>query len=507
MCLIVLAFVVVFVTDEPMNVMITMSVIVILLFLSSGSMLGAVNRIAISVSHDESVEMTLGRKIIFSLSYSFAAILIMAIWFIGYNPGSYQPDCIYQFSQAMTGVYSDWHPVLQTVFTYTIPLRITGGAVWAPVVFQLVFFSLSMGYMCETIHEYMGKRWAFLSLLYIILNPFTAQMMLYPWKDAPFAIMGMISVIIAFRIYVTGSEWADSWWRCLILSIVLSCTSIFRHNGILFSVPLLIAMVFIMKRRQWVITLTAFVVFTVLIKGGLYRAIDVNPDPQSVVQQVGLPLTIIGNVAKETPELMDEEVSEFVYKIAPQEVWENGYQLGNFGVMKYYAPINSQVIEDEGAWSILKMGIRCFYLSPRASFKAAFALTDLVYGVDLLDEGYIGSHIEDNSLGIVYNGNPRVVHILEIYYKLVRMHGINFFRQSAFSLLMMLTVLLSVCNLHLWNDWKKVLLVLPIFLYSFGTMLLLTDPASRFFFIGYLVCPVYLSLLTYDYKCVDGGSR
>ncbi len=496
LCLIFVAFIDVYVTDDVRILAVGTAAFAIVVYLISGFILDHISCIKMKTKDSDRAA---GRNRLKTfIIFAGITLAVMLLWFAGYCPGSFQGDCLSQVRQAMTGKYSDWHPVWQTLLIYTIPLKITGGWFGSMTFFQMIWFSLAAGYMCTVMEAHAGRPATVLAWAYIVLNPYTGQMMLYPWKDSAFAIAGLVSMTMTAQIIFGDDNWKTGWIRFVLFGIMLANTSLFRHNAILFTIPLIIALLFNMERRHWCKVVVSFIAFMLLIKVPVYNLLDVYREPQSVVQAVGLPMNIIANVAKETPELLDEETADFIYKIAPQETWESKYQLGNFGVIKYYCDINEQIIEDTGTIPIHIMGLKCFAYSPGPAVRAFFATTDIVYGIDILDRGHIGTQIETNDLGIHEQGNNAIANMLEIYYKIVRLHGFNYFRQTAFSLLLILVFALSVYHLNLWKDWKKILLILPVFSYAFGTMLLLTSPDSRFFYIIYPICPVILMLIIAD---------
>lgn len=494
--LIYIALVIVFISENPIFIISTTIIFYMLAYIISRYILTLLSKLQLTPPTSFTGK---DKLIVFAIS-SILCFAVMMIWFTGFRPGSFQGDCISQLTQAMTGKYNDWHPAWQTILVFSIPLKLTCGKLWAIVFFQMIWFSLAIGYMCTVIYEYAGRWWTVIAFVYIVLNPFTGQMMLYPWKDSIFSIAGLIAMIMICRIVSTNGAWADKPSHILLLAVIIANVSIFRRNGILFSVPLLLIMSIPLTFKQWSRIIIAFIVSLILIKGPLYNIMNVKTTFPTALQSVGLPMTIIGNVAKETPELMDPTIAEFVYSIAPQETWDSVYELGNFGKIRYYASINEQPFEDAGVLNISKMALKCFVISPKASFKALFALTDIVYGVDLNDDGYIGAQIEHNDLGLIYQGNPTVASLLTTYYKLFRLHGYNFLRQSAFSILFLLSLGLAKFDSFSINALKGIAYILPVYTYSFGTMLLLTSPDSRFFFITYLICPVYcvIVLLTHN---------
>ena len=493
-CLIVVAFTDVFVTDVIWHLAVVAIAVLAIAYNLVGYLFAAIGRISLKPQPAH----TSGQQTIIYMSTSMACMAVMLIWFIAYRPGSFQGDCLNQLGQALSDEYIDWHPVWHTLLFYKLPLTITSGRLWSMTLFQMIYCSLTVGYMCMVIYRYAGIKYMILSWIYVVLNPYTGQMMLYPWKDSAFAMASLIGVSMVvdtiMRKRSTGDEVSElkNIYRYVVLGVVLANAAVFRHNAILLVVPLMLAVLLYSEWRNWLVLLVAFLVAMFIIKVPVYNMVQADKVSQPVIQAVGLPLTIIGNVTVETPYMLDEELSDFVYSIAPREVWENGYTLGNFGVMKYYYEINETPIEEAGVMNIFRMGLKSLRYSPGPALKAFFALTDIVYGPDLLDEGYIGAHIEDNEFGLTENGNHTVAHILEVYYKIVRLHGYNFLRQSAASLMIVLTVFLSKYRLSTLAGWKASAIAIPMFIYAFGTMMLLTSPDSRFFYALYMMCPVMI---------------
>ena len=68
-------------------------------------------------------------------------------------------------------------------------------------------------------------------------------------------------------------------------------------------------------------------------------------------------------------------------------------------------------------------------------------------------------------------------------------------------MLILLLVILAKSRLNRWEDWKRILLVLPVFTYNFGSMLLMTHrgDALRFFQYTFYLVPLYLLLFFTNY--------
>jgi hypothetical protein len=231
----------------------------------------------------------------------------------------------------------------------------------------------------------------------------------------------------------------------------------------------------------------------------VYHFLNVEQPGERVIETMGLPLTVIGNVAKETPEQMDDELSKFVYSMATQEQWETRYVCGNFNSIKWVG-INTSVVEETGYYQMLKLMMKCFMVSPRASFKALFSLTDIVYGINTGLEGDVVPEITGNDYGIAYAGNQWIRTLLQDYSSLVNHSFLKYLRTYGVVIATIIVCIVGKINWKSWKRWKKLFLVLPIFFYDFGTMLLLTGEDSRFFYITFLLCPLLILFTLYEKK-------
>lgn len=436
---------------------------------------------------------------IFTVSAAIT-LAVMLLYFLAYSPGSFSWDSITQFEQVITGKYNDWHPVWHTFLFFTIPYKLFGKPS-AIVILQLLYFSLLMGYLSITICEICSKKAAAVTLAYLLLNPYTGYTMLYPWKDIAFAMGGLFCTIMALRL-ITKKKNAAKNWKLIVFGIVLASTTIFRHNAVLYTAPLLLLLILRLNKETWIKILIFFLAAFFFIKGPVYHILDVEKPDQRVEESMGLPLTIIGNVVKETPEAMDQELSDFVYAIAPQEMWDQYYYCGSFNSIKWKG-IDTTVVEEKGYLGMLRLMFKCFRLSPAASFRAFFALTDIVYGFETGLEGDNKPLIAENTYGIAYAGgsmHQTLSGFLESYAGFVNNSVFRYLRTYGIVLLAILFVGLGRLSFKSWKSWKKAFMMVPILAYDFGTMLFLTGADSRFFFITFLTAPL---IMIYEF-CREG---
>ena len=477
-------------------------VILLIIYFVASLILKAVGSISISKNTEKSKK----QKWIFFIINTVAAFLVFLFCFFAFKPGGISNDILNQYKQAITGHYSDWHPVLHTFVFYTIPIKLFG-SIEAAIIIQCIYFSLVVGFMGETIYEYLGLKASFITNLYVLSNPYVGSIAVYLWKDVAFAATGCLIMTLEARLYYSGNKQKKNYVLDLLLGILLACETLFRHNGILFTVPLIVALFLVCSPKKYIRIVISAVVFFILIKYGLYSALNVEKPGSRKIETLGLPINIIASAVKDNPDILDKEVVDFAHSIAPQEKWVNEYVIGDFNSIKW-AGVNLDIIEESSVKDILEYAIICIKENPKASLRGVFKLTNTVYMTDGYPPniGYDNIGIANNEYGFEYKGISTWAEIWRIYNSVYSETLLKYIKYIGFSLLLILCVGLSKCDLKTLNDWKKILLVLPVFVYSFGTMLLLTSSGdSRFFFIDFVVCPVCILILMLENKSNSQG--
>lgn len=388
------------------------------------------------------------------------ALLYLGLWYYYYYPGWLTGDSFWQMSQATSGVYSDWHPVLQTLLTFTFPLAVTNGWIGSIVLFQIVEFSVVLAYMVKTLLRYGNIRFTAIAYSLVLLNPVTATIIKQPWKDVSLAMFATLMSCYALNIS-QNKEWIRKPANLLAVAVVTAVTSIVRHNAILFTIPMAICIIHYINSTKMKILfpILAFSVFFI-IKGPIYDSLNVERPGNRVTETVGLPMIVIGEAVKESPELLDDEVLSFAYSIASPETWQDYYYSGDFNTIKFDGDINTVAIEQAGTVNVLKVMFSCIIESPRYSLKGLIDGTKMVYALTG-DISWASDFIPPKIL------NP----ILSTPLKYIVLYiGLGNFA-------------LILLSLQRKNGWFS----LPLLFHNFGTMLLLTGYDFRFFYITYPV--------------------
>lgn len=423
-------------------------------------------------------------------------LAVFLLYYAAYYPGSFSVDSFVQYEQVLTNHYNDWHPVLQTLLAFKLPLLLTGGWVGSIMLFQVVAFAAVLGYSFSVMEGIAGRRFTLVAMAYILLNPLTGNIATYPWKDTTFAIGALLSVAFAVRIYYTDGRWLRRKRNFALFAAVLAVTTVCRHNGILFTAPLLLAVFFQFDRKRVLVLTLAVAALVLLVKGPLYAALRVEQPGSRQVETLGLPMTVIGGAVTMAPEKTDPDILDFAYQVAPKAVWEKSFHRGNFNSVKWQPASDLSVIEEYGAGKILNMTWRCFKNSPYVSLVSLLQLMEGLYAFTGRNPASItpavnggnpyGLELSPLSPGAYEFINAAQTHITRFLPHVFLYYG-------AAHLLLILTML-SKCRLNRLRDWKKILFVLPVFCYNYGSALLLSsyEDIARFFYYTLPVLPVLL---------------
>ena len=310
--------------------------------------------------------MTRNTKIKFFCLFFSISFLLFFLVFLAQYPGAFSPDSMDQYRQVMTGVYNDWHPVWHTLLYFTLPLKLTDYSISATVFFQILKFSLLLGFMGITMYEYVGLKKTFLAIGFILINPLTLRIVMYPWKDVAFAMAGGLSMAFAVHVYFTKGNYLKKKRYVVLFSIAVVCATLFRHNAILFTLPLVFAVcMFLPWSRRILFVCCCFCLF-LTIKFPVYTLLDVKKPGNRVVETTCFPMSVIFYVVQNNPDVVNDEVNSFVASVTnanPELVDSYNYQIG-FNSIKWNG-IDAVAIEDAGRWNILKMMLHCFRVAPK----------------------------------------------------------------------------------------------------------------------------------------------
>jgi len=447
---------------------------------------------AVTIKTDASLTRTEHRRWIAWSGLITSGYLLLA--YIAHYPGGFGTDSLVQYEQAITGHYIDWHPFLHTLLFFKLPLLLSGGWTGSIVLFQLLLMAAAMTYAVHTVLRHTNKTAALLTLIFYLINPNTVNLYMFPVKDNAFSIGAILLTAFAVNIFFTKGEWIKHPLRALAFVLVFACTTCMRHNAILFTLPLLIAVMFFISRRSRLILAIFSLLLVLTVKLPLANALDVEAADRRKVETMGLPLNVIAAVVTYHPEALDDQTRTFAYQIADQAIWEECYTYGNFNHIKSDDRINLNTVEEYSVADILKMTLSCLRRAPQEALAGLVATTSPVYSLTDDYNAVFTVQITDNDLGIKAGGVGVMARLYAFFSNLASLvlsHLVHFIGTM---MLLLICAILAKSNLWRWADWKRLFLALPVLAYNFGSMLLMTHrgDALRFFQYTFYLMPLYL---------------
>ncbi len=439
------------------------------------------------------------------LAASAAFVLTFAVLFLwqkAYWPGSFSPDSITQYAQVVTGDYVNWHPVIHTWLFFWIPYQIFHGEAAGIVTLQLVWFSLAVAYLYFILYRNNASRlFLCLSWLYLVLNPNTAYIMLFPWKDSAMGIFALVLFTQLIEIYRTDGAWLNKWYRLACLTAAAFLTMEMRRNGVLLIAPVFLILFAVLKnvRKKVLISGALVIIAHVILHGPVFMLADVELPENEVVETMGTPMTILSHVYVNDRDALSEEARDFMDSLAAPEEWE-AYETGSFDSVKWINEELSAKVNAEGVGKILEYALGAAVNSPKLAWEGFAALTQVVWSVDGGNGWGLWATIFENRYGIEYHdGNALLNTELAAYAADTKQSAAKylFYYTGIVILLLLFTAVGKLGN----GNLPRALMALAPMAYDFGTMLLLSGPEFRFFHFNFLIVIPLLYLLTAQASC------
>lgn len=419
----------------------------------------------------------------------------LAVYFIIFFPGAVSPDNIVQWEQVQSGLYSDWHPVYHTLMIKLFAAIVNH---YAFIVFiQMAAMSFAGGYLLSVLAKHQFPVWCLvLCEGLIILNPHTRYLFLYLWKDSAFSIFMLLLCSYLIQVLLSRGEWLSRKRNVAAMGFSLLSVTMLRHNGILYSVPLLFFLCIFYRdqRKNSRLLIMGLLFCFVFIKYPLYNLLRVERPEQTYVESVGLPMTIMCNAKVLGVDNLDKKTEEMLEALGDDEIW-NKYELGNYNSIKFRSDAN-EIVQDIEIREFLEMTLDTVKKNPAVSFQTLYQATRMVWDVRGKVLWDFEPFIQENEYGYEYSENGEDLRNKVKEFDLDRIQGIGKYIFSfigVYLLLFMLSVILTFTR----NGKEGVMLLLPVLCYNFGTMVLLCGYDFRFFYYNFFVTIPFCLTLFY----------
>jgi hypothetical protein len=423
------------------------------------------------------------------------ALFILGAYLLAADPGGVTVDSAVQWTQALTGTFVNWHPAFHTLLLRLISFVKTDYTFAVAV--QCGLYSLAFGYLLATLRAW-GVRALPLFVMggLVTASPIVGNTMMYLWKDNFMTIGVVVLTAQAVNLFAGRGAWLARWPNALAFGLALACTTLVRHNALLFSVPLLLCALFTC-RAQWkggLTALAAMLATLALVLGPLYAALHVVYPQNGVEEAVGVPMTVICDVRKAGGQGLDAETRAFTDRMADSAGWD-AYQPHNYNSIKFGA--TRGLIAHTDLATILRMAASAAKSAPQVAFQAVNGVTDLVWG--LADEGAANVKVRNSGdlASLPKSLPPRMpgpaLLVNAVIAPPLSIGPVSWYVGNigvSFALML-------ICALTALRRFgpRALLLCMPVLLYNLGTMCVLCGPDARFFSYSPLICTLLLPVL------------
>lgn len=252
--------------------------------------------------------------------FAVTFLLILLCWlpfWLMYYPGVVISDSVDQMWQAVTGVYSNHHPVVQTwliqfifyicgLFTDNFNTHV---AVYC--ILQAFVVAAIYAYTIKSFYEYGVKAWFCRAVtVYFALMPYNIMFGINMWKDTLFSAFMLLFIVVLWRNTRDGAEQKQlkvtiSEMFLLFLSGFGIC--MFRNNG-LYSFLLVIPVAFIImwkQNKKICVTLLCTLCAVMFVRGPVFSMANVSaPD---TIESLSIPAQQIANVLASDGVITEEQ--------------------------------------------------------------------------------------------------------------------------------------------------------------------------------------------------------
>lgn len=390
------------------------------------------------------------------------------------DPTNVAYDTQSSISQVINHKYTNWHPYIFTLLYAKIPFLIKYNDVNFMFIYFIIMRSIAYIYVITDIYSHtQNKIIFFLLLIFYTLTPLSIFSTFAVLKDTPCGYFVLLTIYLIFKNFHNKEFY--NYKRNIFIGIFLTLSTIMRHNMIVYSIPIIIVLFFLLKYKlkSFLSIFITFIVLLFIINFPLKSILKVEePSKETLVEEtMGLPVSVISYIAKVKPEALDGEILDFAMKLSNNDIskFKNYDEKQGYDSIKPepdFKPYKANAFINRTRFDFIKYLFNLILKEPKLAFNQIFNLTCGVYALR-----YRPGEIK-NIISALY----------------------LFFSNLEIPICLFLT-LLTMFSLNKLNGFKEynVSLIFPILIYTFITMCLLSaNGIHRYFLPLQVSMPIYL---------------
>lgn len=356
-------------------------------------------------------------------------VLIQIFALLIFNPGLMTADTFMQYSQIHGYTnFTEHHPLFHTFLEKVLY------DIWdSPYIislFQILFSSIVLSLIAKFLYE-IGYELKYIYIFLIIFNllPNNFINIITQWKDIPFTISMMYLTYLLCKISLYKIDFFNSYSNIVQLSIITSCIGLFRHNGIVVTLGILLLLIVLYFYSSYKRVLSSVILILMLTIGtNSLLPIILNASPNGNIATI-IPFHGIAFVSSHG-DLDNENTIDYLEEYMPINDINSQFNLYSGNPYMYgEIPEKYNTLEkfrNSNIKETLMHYLITFTEHPLLIIKERLCGTDLLWNVTENKGGnyrYATFTDIDNNIYGIKHYNP---HISDAYYNLLKLTSIKF---------------------------------------------------------------------------------
>ncbi|ABU59687.1 DUF6020 family protein [Roseiflexus castenholzii] len=326
--------------------------------------------------------------------YTLPCVVVWSCTLLVFFPGLMSSDSLDQWDQMLRGKYNDVHPAFHTLTMWLIT------RVWlspaAVALAQIGALALVCGLTVRELALLGVSRWVQVVLIVLFaLSPVNNLMVITLWKDIPYAIALLCVFWMLLRVWRTDGVWLRARMAPVAIGAALAALALYRHNGAPTALLILPALLLVGRQARWrqvVVIGGVSVALVLLVKVGLYRALDVASAPPWFARQMQIHQLGAFVVHSEQLDGSDRALLE---RLLPRDEWHRRYWCYSLNSLLYGDPLPDQHLFDTNVGEFTALWQKLALRDPATLARHQWCLTNLIWRVTQSEEAYLSTWPRD----------------------------------------------------------------------------------------------------------------
>ena len=417
-----------------------------------------------------------------------------------YYPGISFPDTSNQWQQIQTGLYNNWHPIIETLFMFKIPSIFCNDILSVSIFQLLLIFLIELYFAIFLRKNFLNFKWTILVLCILVLNPLNLKYDVYLLKDTIYSWCIFLATLCTIQIVITNGDWINKIYNKILLILSIIGIICFRHNGIVPGIFVLILLIICYPkfRKFYSISLiTILISFLFVTKVG-YGMLGFNKNTGGLTEMMGIPFGQVSYYYNNYAYFNKDEL-ELIENLAPLEIWREYYNPRNFNIIKWNPNFKD-------AWKyqydILKLWIDKSFKNPKMFIRSYLDMTSPIWQINdfeylKMDEINISN---EKIIGTKFNISlpENLLKNFAIYYNTCFNFPLrlvfNDYGQGLYIIILAFCIVIRKSKLKI----ERYIPFIPVLINTLVIMCLITGEETRFVYSQIIT---YLPLLIYAFAC------